>query len=363
MEISSSPMKRTTAKRTTAKYTLLLVLLIGLLALAACDQNPEPAPAPGVEVTPVTEDEADTPTPAPDVADPNDVTDEVTATEGITGTDVVTDSDAITDTGIVTDTGVATDTQGTTTGDTGISGADGALVRSSTLTNYDFTNQDGAISGNVDDFLVDITSGDVLFAFVEYGGFLDIGDTNLVMPLNAFQWGNDQLILNFDEQELENFPSVSDTWPDIADPAWDDEVNTFWSNIDLDPSLDFDGSNSAGVMWLSDMTGYVLADLGQGTGTIQDTLIDLGNSRIKYVLFGFGATAADGDPYIVPYEALDIQNIGNNEILFDAGIDLTTLQTAPRYDRNLYPDAEVLTTDFSTAIDEYWRTQGFDINE
>ena len=235
-------------------------------------------------------------------------------------------------------------------------------MRATTLTNYDFVNQDGQISGNVDDFLVDVSTGDILFAFVEYGGLLDIGDTNLIMPLNAFQWGDGQLILNFDEQELRNFPDVGDNWPNIADPTWDDEVNTFWANIGLDPGVNFDETNSAGVMWLSNMTGYTLADLGEGVGSIEDALVDLEHGRIKYLLLDFDAAPADGDPYIIPYSIMNVQDLGNNELRFDAAVDLPMLQTAPRFDRDLYPDPDVISADFSQEIDAYWTEKGYDVN-
>ncbi|MEZ4869200.1 MAG: PRC-barrel domain-containing protein [Caldilineaceae bacterium] len=332
---------------------LLALVLIAVLALAACDAD-DTAPQP--EVAPVV---ADTPTPLPDMS----------ATEAMTGTDMITTTEGMTATEGMTGTNGVTNTQGTgaqgadvAAGMTGVSGAEGMFIRATTLTDYDFINQDGQISGNVDDFLVDVATGNILFAFVEYGGILDIGDTNLVMPLDAFQMGDGQLILNFDEQELQNFPGVGDNWPDINDPAWDDDVTTFWRSINLDPGFDFNETNSANVMWLSDMTGYVLADLGEGTGTIQDVLVDLAHSRIKYVLFGFGTTAANTDPYIIPYSALDVQTIANNEIAFNSSIDLATLQTAPRYDRNLYPNVQVLTSDFSTEIDQYWADQGFNVN-
>ena len=49
-----------------------------------------------------------------------------------------------------------------------------------------------------------------------------------------------------------------------------------------------------------------------------------------------------------------MQNLGDNEIMFDSNINIEALRTAPRYDRNLYPDTEMLSADFSTDIDSYW---------
>ncbi|MFN8446360.1 MAG: PRC-barrel domain-containing protein [Caldilineaceae bacterium] len=314
-------------------------------------------------------------------------TDEITGTETTTGTDSVSPMETVTATeeispsATMTATGssasgssATTDTgtiSGTTGSSAGVSGAEGMLIRSSTLSGYDFVNEDGQVSGNIADYLVDVSTGNILFAFVEYGGLLDIGDKNLVMPLNAFRMGDGQLILNFNEQELQNFPDVGDNWPDVSTPDWNSAVSNFWSNLGINPGVSVTASSpvtatgsttatsGSSVMWLKDMTGYALADLGSGAGTIQDTLIDLSRSRIKYILFDFGtATGTDQNPYIIPYSALDVQNMGNNQIAFNSNIDATVLQTAPRYDVNLYPNDQVLPQDFSTEIDKYWADHG-----
>lgn len=251
----------------------------------------------------------------------------------------------------------------------GIAGTEGNLLRGYTLLDSSFKNQDGAVSGAIEDLLVDVSSGQVLFAAIEYGGFLDLGDTNLVVPLNALQWGSeDNLILNFDEQELSSFPEVGENWPDLTDPNWDDEINTFWRNVNIDPGFDFDETNSSMVMWLSEMTGYTLVDLGVGVGTIHDVLVNLNESHIQYILFDFGTTPVDDDSFIIPYSALDVRATDdegvftNNEIAFDSEIDLDTLRTAPRFDPILYPEADLIESGFSAEIDNYWAERGFEVN-
>jgi sporulation protein YlmC with PRC-barrel domain len=369
---------------------VLAMLLVGVLVLAACDTGAGTGAAdtePDVAAeTPTSV--AETPTSA--VTDTETMTETedmgdtgaMTETEDMGDTGAMTETDDMGDTGTMTDTETITDTETTTdtqgVGDTdstasttasmddtmdmtGIGGAEDMLIRASTLDDYDFVNRDGGVSGTVEDFLVDVSTGNILLAFVEYGGMLELGDTNLVMPLSAFQLGDGQLILNFDEQVLENYPDVGDDWPDVTNPLWDDDVSAFWRNIDLDPGFDFNEANPGNVMWLSEMTGYALADLGEGNGTIQDVLIDLGASRVKYVLFNFG-TAVDDDPYIIPYSALDVQNVGENELMFNSTVDLAALQSAPRFDRNLYPDTEILPRDFAPEINDYWIERGFDVS-
>ncbi|MEZ4715937.1 MAG: hypothetical protein R2851_07595 [Caldilineaceae bacterium] len=47
--------------------------------------------------------------------------------------------------------------------------------------------------------MLDLDSGEIIYVIAQYGGILDIGATSLTMPLDAFRWSGDRLMLNFDE--------------------------------------------------------------------------------------------------------------------------------------------------------------------
>jgi hypothetical protein len=275
------------------------------LVLSACDTGPSPEadtePAAGeVEVT---VEETAMPTES-DVLTETEVTTDtevITSAQDVTGAEAITETPMMTGTEGVTETGAITGTQAMTSaagaaGITGVSGAENVLMLAYALLDYDFVNQDGEVSGEIEDFLVDLNTGRILFVTLEYGGFLEIGDRQIAVPLSAFAWGaEDQLILNFDEQELENFPDVGGDWPDIADPAWDDEVIGFWNNIGIDPGVDISEASNT-VVWAQDLMGYPLVDLGAGAGTIYNMIINLANSHISYILADFGTGADVGDP-------------------------------------------------------------------
>lgn len=364
-------------KRTDQKpkgWIILALLLVGMLTISACDLTNEPSTAPedraeempGGEDTPEPLEEVDTDDESAAAPVESDV---ITETESMTESATVDDGEAMTDTASIdeavnnSDTEAATESADMDAAHIAIIGmhdAEGLSMRASTLTGYDFTNQDGQISGSIDDFLVNVATGNVLFAFVEYGGLLEIGDTNLVMPLNAFRRGDGQLILNFNEQELESFPSVGDNWPNIEDPAWDDEVANFWRNIDIDSGFNFDETNSSNVMWLSEMMGYTLMDANNAMGMIQDVIVNLEESRISYLLFNDGTLAADEDAYLVPYSALDVGNLRNNEITFHSNVDLTAFSDAPRYDQERFSDDVIPVEELKTETEEFWSLLGFD---
>src|SRR5690606_34032739 len=108
------------------------------------------------------------------------------------------------------------------------------------------------VSGELQDILIDLDTGRVLFVSVEYGGFLEIGDRDLVLPLSAFTIDEEgHLVLNFDEQTLQEFPDLGENWPDLTTAAWDDNVNDFWTGAGVTPWQGFE-SPSANVVWASD---------------------------------------------------------------------------------------------------------------
>lgn len=372
-------------------HWVLLVLLIGALALSGCEAGGDDEPAMDeqpvtIEATSVPEaediEETDTLTETDSITETSvttetEVSDEVEAT--VQPTDVMTETQ---ETGVMTETEEidATETTTATTEAeqseqpvdemengapgvrlTGITNGEGALVRGSTLLDYSFNNQSGEVSGDLEDLLIDASNGNILFASIEYGGFLDLGDKDIVVPFSAFSRGpEDELVLNFDEQTLESFPDVGNDWPDITDDAWDDDVDAFWRENNFDSVIDFDETNTSSVMWLSDMTSFTFADIGEGVGTIQDVLVDMGNSRIKYLLLGYGASPAT-DLLIVPYEALDVQDLSDAEIALGSDIDLDMVQTMPRFEPSLYPDTEIYDEADFSDIDAYWDEHGIEI--
>lgn len=272
----------------------------------------------------------------------------------VDATEVITDSAVLTATQAITATGATTDT--------GMTNAPDALILGYAFMDADFVNADGEVSGEIEDLLIDITNGHILFASVEYGGFLDIGDKEIIVPLTAFTWRplEDDLILNFDEQALTNFPDLQEGWLSPDNSAWDDALVAFWRNINLDPGFDLDAAHT--LAWGDDLLGYTLVDLGAGVGTIQNILIDLTTSRVKYLLVGFGTGAADTAPFMIPFRVLEVTDIADNRITFNANLTLEMLQLAPRFDRTLFNTVGELDPVLDDAADQYWQEQGFTTN-
>jgi sporulation protein YlmC with PRC-barrel domain len=304
--------------------------------------------------------------------------DTMTDTEGAGSSDTMTDtegagsSDAMTDTEGVGDSDTMTGTGGTGDTTAGASATDAAdsaalmgvsgvspkqYVRASTLLDYDFENTNGDVSGDLEDLLIDLSTGRILFASIEYGGVLDLGDKDIVVPMNAFAIGEEgELVLNIDETALESYPDVGNDWPNLDDPAWDDDVNTYWNDTGVDVGEGIAEATGT-VGWASEIIGRNIADAGFGAGSILDILVNLGTGRAPYLIVDQG-TGLDTDPYIIPLAAFNVSDWSNE---FAYGPDFTPdlIESAPTLNSETYPEGTAFDEDFGDTLESTWNDLGF----
>jgi len=300
-------------------------------------------------------DDSDTVTDTEEVDDSDTTTD----TTGVGGSDTMTDTEEVDDSDTTTDTAAAGATDGAD--DAALMGVSGVspkqYVRASTLLDYDFENMNDEVSGDLEDLLIDLSTGRVLFASIEYGGVLDLGDKDIVVPMNAFAIGEEgELILNIDETALESYPDVGNDWPNLNDPAWDDDVNTYWTDTGIDVGEGYSEATT-NVGWASDIIGRNIADLGFGAGSILDILVNLGTGHAPYLVVDHGE-GLDTDPLIIPLSAYDVSD-WNNEFAYGPDFTPDMIETAPRWDREMYPEGTAYDEEFGDNIESFWNDMGF----
>lgn len=284
-----------------------------------------------------------------------------TEAEEVDDDEAVDDSEAMTDTEGVDNSGTVSETSAPETRSDiesfGVTGIDNQYVRASSLLDYDFQNMDGEVSGDLEDLLLDLSTGRVLFASIEYGGILDLGDKDIVVPLRAFATGpNGELILNIDETALESYPDVGNDWPNLDDPTWDDEVATFWNDTGINSGLNFE-EPSTSVAWASELMGSNVADLGAGAGSVLDILVNLGTGNASYLIVDYGE-GLDTDPYIIPLSAFDLAN-WRDGFVYRADFTPDILENAPRFDQDAYPEGSTIDTNFGDSFESWWNDMGF----
>ena len=108
-------------------------------------------------------------------------------------------------------------------------------LSTSTLTGTDVRNREGETLGDIKDFMIDLQSGRVQYAVLDFGGFLGIGDKYFAVPLEAFRSDtkSEKLVLDVDKAVLENAPGFpKDNWPSTADDSFIESVYTHYGQRD-----------------------------------------------------------------------------------------------------------------------------------
>jgi sporulation protein YlmC with PRC-barrel domain len=244
----------------------------------------------------------------------------------------------------------------------GIGGAADLLIPASTLMGLEIDGPTDEELGTIEDLMVDLNTGNILFATVEHGGFLDIGESDLPIPLNALQFSDDtdELRLPVPVETFENFPDIADDWPADFTPGWEQEVGTFWSNSGFDTSL-LQGIEADRVAWASELMDYGLNTTDTPAyGDIQDMIVDLQNSSIRYLALSFADTATYGaDWRLIPFSALTLVNEGEaNAFTFNEGFDANWLTESPIYVGDNFGDIALWNSTWDDEIESFWTNSG-----
>lgn len=124
-------------------------------------------------------------------------------------------------------------------------------IATSALRNARIHNFAGEDLGKVDDLVLDLHSGRIVYVVVSLGGFLGIGDKLFAVPWELFSVrpGEPQLFLDIDRVMLEDAPSFERSrWPDMASEAWSDSIRLHYSqkpywNSDITDAGDYVGDD------------------------------------------------------------------------------------------------------------------------
>ncbi len=109
------------------------------------------------------------------------------------------------------------------------------VLSTSTLTGTDVRNRAGESLGDIKDFMIDLSTGRVHYAVLDFGGFLGIGDKLFAVPLEALRTDtqSDKLVLDVDKARLKDAPGFDkNDWPTSADDSFVENVYTFYGQRD-----------------------------------------------------------------------------------------------------------------------------------
>lgn len=109
------------------------------------------------------------------------------------------------------------------------------------------TNTNGEKLGEVEDFILNPTTGEFRYAILAAGGFLGLGEKYIPVPMNMVNWVADddvtadrdvtdigQVLINVPEDAFENAPSFDamDGF-DTSAADWDTAIESYWQAFDM----------------------------------------------------------------------------------------------------------------------------------
>jgi sporulation protein YlmC with PRC-barrel domain len=112
------------------------------------------------------------------------------------------------------------------------SGPGPALMGADTLIGNDVFNFDNQNLGNIKEIMLDMHSGTIAYAVLDFGGFLGLGNKLFAVPWRILELDpkNKRFVIDVNKDSLLEAPGFNqDQWPDMADIAWQTSVNDFYA--------------------------------------------------------------------------------------------------------------------------------------
>lgn len=103
-----------------------------------------------------------------------------------------------------------------------------SMLSATTLQGTDVKNTKGESLGDIKDLMIDLSSGHVAYAVVEFGGLLGIGSKLFAVPLQAMRQNaaDQSFTLDTTKAALQSAQGFDkDHWPDFADRRWQEAVH------------------------------------------------------------------------------------------------------------------------------------------
>ncbi len=105
------------------------------------------------------------------------------------------------------------------------------IISSSTIAGDKVVNRNGEGLGDIKDLMIDVDSGRVAYAVLEFGGFMGLGSKLFAVPLSAMEADthNKRFIFDHSKESLENAPGFDkDDWPTFTDRDWGTSVHQYY---------------------------------------------------------------------------------------------------------------------------------------
>jgi sporulation protein YlmC with PRC-barrel domain len=105
------------------------------------------------------------------------------------------------------------------------------VMNAASLIDDDVVDAAGDDLGKIEAIMLDVTSGQIAYAVLSFGGFLGMGGKLFAIPWSALVLDarHKRFILDVSKERLESAPGFDkDHWPSMADRAWATDVHEYY---------------------------------------------------------------------------------------------------------------------------------------
>jgi sporulation protein YlmC with PRC-barrel domain len=85
--------------------------------------------------------------------------------------------------------------------------------------------------GRIDELMIEVSSGRIVYAVLSFGGFLGLGNKLFAIPWSALaiDLEDKNFVLDVSKEKLKNAPGFDKKdWPDMADHRWGADVHHYY---------------------------------------------------------------------------------------------------------------------------------------
>jgi sporulation protein YlmC with PRC-barrel domain len=91
--------------------------------------------------------------------------------------------------------------------------------------------------GHIEDLMIDLKKGHIMYCVLSFGGFLGFGNKLFAVPLEIMKYDvrKNQFVLDVEKEILEKAPGFDkDHWPDFSNEAYGMEIQLYYGTVTAD---------------------------------------------------------------------------------------------------------------------------------
>jgi sporulation protein YlmC with PRC-barrel domain len=218
----------------------------------------------------------------------------------------------------------------------------GEVERANKLVGKEIRSSDNQKLGKIDNVVVDLESGRILYVIVGSGGVLGAGEKKHAVAPGLFtESRGNSLRLNVDKAKFDSSPEFTrdiDKDPEIAKADFVSKVYEFGGqNMWWKGSTPANEGSFNNVHKVTELIGKKVVNVSdQDMGKVDNVILDLPAARVVYVIFSPDRDLKLGDNlYALPPNALTLSS--DRKHLVSGDLSKEKLNGAPHFDKDNWP--------------------------